>query len=124
MMQQYQQQQLAKNTPPGVAMTQQRYGDNYDGHMQAAQASDPERFYQAVTQTAVAHDTRDGHLIHHGPTDEQRKIAMAMGAAGLQSIVHNGKVIKDYMAVPFTQRWRKRPYGFTNTPVQRQQPSA
>ncbi len=109
MMQQYQQLQQIQNTPPGLAMTQQRY----------AQAIDVNGVSTPVQQQYQA-DTG----IHHGIIDsseEQLKLAAAMGAAGLKSIVHNGKVIKDYMAVPFTQRWRKRPYGFTNSPIAPQQ---
>lgn len=135
MMQQFQQQQVSKNTPPGLAMAQLRYGDNFDpGYgnppSHELQVAEPQHFYQSPAKqeesrvrqlpepaAAVVHFIDDA-------TSEQRKIAAAMGAAGLQSIVHNGKVIKDYMAVPFTQRWRKRPYGFTNHPVQRQQSAA
>jgi hypothetical protein len=95
MMQQFQQQHLANNTPPGVIMAMQGKQDQHYG--------------QAIDVTAM-----------NSSRDEQTKLAAAMGAAGLQSIVHNGRVVKDYMTVPFTQRWRKRPYGYTNTPARSQ----
>lgn len=121
MMQQFQQQQLAKNTPPGLAMAQMRYGENYDGHLVVDQSTEQApHLYQP--QPTPSYDASSTSGVHNS-SEEQRKLAIAMGAAGLRSIVHNGKVIKDYMAVPFTQRWRKRPYGFTNHPVTRDQPT-
>ena len=133
MMQQFQQQQVSKNTPPGLAMAQQRYGENYDPSYGNPPSHEPpvdeaQHFYQPPARQD-AHPVRQESVpvavINHieDATSEQRKIAAAMGSAGLKSIVHNGKVIKDYMAVPFTQRWRKRPYGFTNHPVQRTLPA-
>lgn len=106
MMQQFQQQQLAQNTPPGVVMA-----------MQSEQGQLQNHFNQAIDVTGSA-QSQDGAVKGFiDEREEQIKLAAAMGAAGLKSIVHNGKVIKDYMAVPFTQRWRKRPYGYTNSPI-------
>jgi len=107
MMQQYQQLRQLQNTPPGLAMTQQRYAQAID--VNGTTSNNPQ--YQTDTGVRAIIDS----------SEEQLKLAAAMGAAGLKSIVHNGKVIKDYMAVPFTQRWRKRPYGFTNSPITPQQ---
>jgi hypothetical protein len=114
MMQQFQQQQSSRNTPPGIAMMQQRYGDAVD----VEAVHDTPRFVAHTSEPQEASEHHDQHEQHdtHG-NDEQRKLAAMMGAAGLRSIVHNGRVIKDYMTVPFTQRWRKRPYGFTKSPV-------
>jgi hypothetical protein len=121
MMQQFQNQQLAANTPPGLAMTNQRYGQVVDGEVVRDQISErnpePAHFYQGSQQQQSQHaDSSSQHHVHES-TEEQLKLAAAMGAAGLRSIVHNGRVIKDYMTVPFTQRWHKRPYGYTKTPV-------
>jgi hypothetical protein len=106
--QHFQQQQLAQNTPPGIAMIQQ-------------QEELQQRYNNAIDVNAVSSSSQPfQHGGLHGILDsseEQVKLAAAMGAAGLKSIVHNGRVFKDYMAVPFQQRWRRRPYGYTNTPV-------
>jgi|GEM_PF-1080159 len=99
-----QQQQLAQNTPPGIAMMmqqQQRYNQAID--------------VNPISTSSQPYQTGITGLLDS--SEEHLKLAAAMGAAGLKSIVHNGRVFKDYMAVPFTQRWHKRPYGYTNTPV-------
>jgi hypothetical protein len=115
MMQQFEQHHLAKNTPPGLAMTMQRYGEALD--VTALQDYAPNR-NQATSGASQEQHPRQAQAPHiYESTEEQLKLAAAMGAAGLRSIVHNGRVIKDYMSVPFTQRWRKRPYGYTNTPL-------
>lgn len=109
MMQQFQGQQLATNTPPGLAMAQQRYGSAIDVEGSVMQPPEAAHFYQQSSGGPQHHV--------HESTEEQLKLAAAMGAAGLRSIVHNGRVIKDYMTVPFTQRWRKRPYGYSKSPI-------
>lgn len=111
MMQQFQQQQLAQNTPPGIAMMQNYNQPLPEGPYQQAL---PQQAAQAQLYNPDAND----------PSEEHKRLAAAMGAAGLRSIVHNGQVIKEYMAIPFQQRWRKRPYGFTRDalPVTTQQP--
>ncbi len=118
MMQQFQQQQLDKNTPPGMALAMQRYGMAID--VSAVEDHAPDHFYQPAKITSQTQQHANGN---NDSTEEQMKLAAAMGAAGLRSIVHNGRVIKDYMAVPFSQRWRKRPYGYSNTPIATNQPT-
>jgi hypothetical protein len=128
MMQQMQQQQIDHNTPPGLAMTLQRYGGSLEtGEMPASLPAPNANYYQQPQLEHPAHQalpqhaqTQHAHQQQHGhdlTTDEQRKLAAMMGAAGLSAIVHNGRVIRDYMTVPFTQRWRKRPYGYTRSPL-------
>ncbi len=115
MMQQFQQQQLAKDTPPGLAMAMQRYGNALDVtslQNYASSPPEPAHFYQEQQRLENPQQAHSAHL--HESNEEQLRLAAAMGAAGLRSIVHNGRVIKDYMAVPFTQRWRKRPYGYSH----------
>lgn len=50
------------------------------------------------------------------PSDEQKQLATAMGAASLQGsrpqASQDGRITQEYSSVPFTQRWRKRPYGY------------
>lgn len=110
MMGQYQQQHIAKNTPPGVMLAMES-----EHRQQTAIDVSPISTYSQPIQPTI----QDSHTTQSfvDTTEEHVKLAAAMGAAGLKSIVHNGKVFKDYMAVPFTQRWRKRPYGYTNTPI-------
>jgi hypothetical protein len=86
-----------QNTPPGIAMSQ-----GYNQQLPSGQ-----QFQAALPRQANLYNPATEE------TEEHRRLAAAMGAAGLRSIVHNGQVIKEYMAVPFQQRWRKRPYGFT-----------
>jgi hypothetical protein len=107
MMQQFQQQHEIRNTPPGVAMMQQQYQNQPlpEGQYQQALPAQQAGFYNP---TPIE------------PSDEQRRLAAAMGNAGLRSIVHNGQVIKEYMTVPFAQRWRKRPYGYSRDSMGRQ----
>ncbi len=117
MMNQFQQQHDAKNTPVGIAMA--NASDRYEQALPAQVAETPD-----IAPIQQAHTENPGFYNpeptpHH--TDEQRRLAVAMGAAGLKSIVHNGQVIKEYMTVPFSQRWRKRPYGYTRESVQAQQ---
>jgi Bacterial PH domain len=119
MMQQFQQQQLAANTPPGVLMAQQHMNEplpagNIPGYQQVLPA-------QAAGMSGpgaqVAGAPADPPSLYNPATEaeaeEHKRLAAFMGATGLQSIVHNGQVIKAYMTVPFQQRWRKRPYGFS-----------
>ena len=122
MTQQFQQQQN-NNTPPGFMMAMQRYGNALDVPALPGSSSMPEpvHYYQENYQEPQLSDSpHPGYVANANSHDsssseEQRKLAAAMGAAGLRSIVHNGRVIKDYMTVPFTQRWRKRPYGYSNS---------
>lgn len=114
MMQQFQQQHLAKNTPPGLAMAQM--------HEQLMPGD-----YQAIgphqyEEQANLYRPEPSHQIE--PGEEHKRLASFMGATGLQSIVHEGRVIKAYMSVPFSQRWRRRPYGFSRDalPSGKQQP--
>ncbi|HSH55823.1 MAG TPA: PH domain-containing protein [Candidatus Limnocylindrales bacterium] len=101
MIQQFQQLHDARNTPPGLIMSEMMQ----QGQLQPMAASG-----QLPTHATEA----------NGPSDEHNRLASAMGAAGLRSIVHNGQVVKEYMTVPFTQRWRKRPYGFSNNALPKQ----
>jgi hypothetical protein len=112
MMQQFQQQQVDRNTPPGMALAMQRYGEAID--VSAVDDKTPDHFYQPAKIADRPQQHSNGNF---DSTEEQLKLAAAMGAAGLRSIVHNGRVIKDYMTVPFSQRWRKRPYGYSHTPI-------
>jgi hypothetical protein len=97
MMNQFQQQHEIRNTPPGVMMSQAMQNGALPAH---SSYQEPQQYAQA-------------HLYNPEPTEEHKRLAAAMGNAGLRSIVHNGQVIKEYMTVPFAQRWRKRPYGFS-----------
>ncbi len=129
MMQQFQNQQTQQNTPPGLVMAQQRYGNALDvTALQDPKAAEAENYYQDPPIVPVAQSPQmpvnhteqphavSGHI--HESSEEQLRLAAAMGSAGLRTIVHNGRVIKDYMTVPFTQRWRKRPYGYSHqTPI-------
>jgi hypothetical protein len=109
MMQQFQQQHDMQNTPPGIAMAYaaQALPQGNPGNMSNIQ---PVQAPVQVPQLDQAHLYNPDPI---EPTEEHKRLAAAMGAAGLQSIVHNGQVIKEYMVVPFAQRWRKRPYGFS-----------
>ena len=102
MMQQFQQQHELRNTPPGIAMMQ-----NYNQPLPQGQ------YQQALPQPQA-------NLYNPEPSEEHRRLAAAMGNAGLRSIVHNGQVIKEYMTIPFAQRWRKRPYGYSRDSLQGQ----
>lgn len=114
MMQQYQQQHDMKNTPPGIAMAYAAQGQVLPGGPYQPDQQLPE-FSQAQSPAPLqappiswnAGDDSKGQT-----TDEHRRLAAAMGAAGLKSIVHNGQIIKEYVSVPFSQRWHKRPYGY------------
>lgn len=112
MMQQFAQQQLVKNTPPGIAMMQ-HYNQPLPAGTPPAPALPPQiepaNFYNPVSDD---------------PNDEHKRLAAFMGATGLKTLVHNGQVIKEYMTVPFQHRWRKRPYGFSRDgmPGTQQQP--
>lgn len=94
MISQFQQVHDIQNTPPGLAMSQ--------GYQQQMPA-----YIQNQAPPAQLEE----------PNTDHSRLAAAMGAAGLRSIVHNGQVVKQYMTVPFTQRWRKRPYGYSNSSV-------
>lgn len=100
MINQLQQTHQMQNTPPGIAMSQAY-------HQQLPAASEPERAVFAAQGDSAASE------VHN-------RLASAMGKAGLKNIVHNGQVVAEYMSVPFTQRWKKRPYGFTKDSVQQQ----
>lgn len=106
LMQQYQQAHDMKNMPPGLIISNAIQGQAAQFGQQFA----PQ--YSQQPPQPVAHQ--------NDSSDEHRKLAAAMGAAGLRSLVHNGMVVRDYMAVPFTQRWRKRPYGYSNSSLQKQ----
>lgn len=117
-MTQLQQQEFSKNTPPGVLMAMQ----GEDRRQSAIDVSPVSAVTSIETSAspAILPSSSQPQPVLQGyldSTEEQVKLAAAMGKAGLKSIVHNGRVIKDYMAVPFTQRWRKRPYGYMNTPI-------
>jgi hypothetical protein len=118
MMQQFQQQHDMQNTPPGVAMaymSQQNLQAPPPMQQPALQSPPP---MPQINQTGLYNPQP------MEPSEEHKKLAAALGASGLQSIVHNGKVVKEYMTVPFQQRWRKRPYGFSRDalPAPGQQP--
>lgn len=90
MMQQFQQQHDLENTPPGVTM--------------------------AYAQQLPAGSPQSPPIIDH--SDDQRNLASAMGAAGLQGARgQDGTASKEYTSVPFTQRWRKRPYGYSHDSI-------
>ena len=115
-MQQFQQQHEIKNTPPALAM--QGYAPQLPPGAASDNAALPQQTAPAVPIMPIAATTpvEPTNLYNPDPvehSDEHKRLAAAMGAAGLRSIVHNGQVIKEYMTVPFAQRWRKRPYGFT-----------
>ncbi len=108
MIQQFQQLHDIRNTPPGLAMSPTFQQQQVQGAYAAGQLHDP------VTATIA-------------PSEEHSRLASAMGAAGLRSIVHNGQIVKEYMTIPFTQRWRKRPYGYSKesiAPTEPMQPTA
>lgn len=72
---------------------------------------------------SVAKADFDGGLYNAEPEaaeEGKTRLRAAMGQAGLRSIVHNGQIIREYMSVPFQQRWRKRPYGYTRDGVRGQ----
>jgi hypothetical protein len=48
---------------------------------------------------------------------DHKKLAAYMGAAGLKHWEETGRIVKEYVSVPFQQRWRKRPYGFSHDTV-------
>ncbi len=97
MIQQYQIAHDLQNVTPGIAISNMY-------QQLTPMANTPDRaVYTAQSDSAASE-------IHN-------RMATAMGAAGLRSIVHNGKVVKEYMSVPFTQRWKKRPYGFSRDPM-------
>lgn len=104
MMQQFQLVHDIRNTPPGVAL-------NYQYQQPQGQ----------VPAQVPSHSLYNAH-VRDDPNDEQSRLASVIGATGLHSVVHQGQVVKQYMSVPFTQRWRKRPYGYTNQAPQTQQP--
>lgn len=111
MIAQFQQQHEIKNTPPGVIMSQQ-----FNQQQSLPEGAPP--FYQLPQQQPQAQlpqQTQPSQLYNPGleSSEEHQRLAAAMGNAGLRSIVNNGQVIKEYMTIPFAQRWRKRPYGFT-----------
>jgi hypothetical protein len=106
MLQQFQQAHDLRNTPPGVIMSQAMENQPLPAHSS----------YQPQYDNAHLYNPEQSE-----PSDEHRRLAAAMGAAGLRSIVHNGQVIKEYMVVPFAQRWRKRPYGFSRESMARKQ---
>jgi hypothetical protein len=54
--------------------------------------------------------------VDDGSTEVHKKLAAAMGAAGLESLITSGRIVKEYVT-PFQQRWKKRPYGFTHDSV-------
>jgi hypothetical protein len=103
MMQQFQQAHELKNTPPGVIMSQAMQNPALPAHSS----------YQSPAPPQNPPQYQQDSFYNPEPTDEHKRLAAAMGNAGLRSIVHNGQVIKEYMTVPFAQRWRKRPYGFS-----------
>ena len=112
--------QLSQNTPPGLALAQQRYGQALDVTDLQPATPQPGRL-DARTAKSIKQADEPNHTGHFNEsTEEQLKLAAAMGAAGLRSIVHNGRVIKDYMTVPFTERWRRRPYGYRNLTTAKQ----
>ncbi|MDB5182102.1 MAG: hypothetical protein JWP13_865 [Candidatus Saccharibacteria bacterium] len=108
MIQQFQQQHEIKNTPPGIIMSQQYNQQLPAENYQSLPAGPP------PIQSFTPAQNVQTNLYNPEPSEEHRRLAAAMGNAGLRSIVHNGQVIKEYMVVPFAQRWRKRPYGFSH----------
>lgn len=101
MMQQFQQQHDAQNTPPGIAMMQMQQLPQGPEQPLALPPQANAQWYNSA-QTGIEE--------HH------RRLIAAMGATGLRhvsNLAHNGQVIKEYISVPFQQRWRKRPYGFS-----------
>jgi hypothetical protein len=134
MMQQFAREHEMKNIPPGVAMA---YMVPQPLSMPAEQAELPPMAPPPIIDTPV---TKTMHLPAEStmhlynpqpepdePSEEHKRLAAALGAAGLQSIVHvvqNGRVVKEYMTIPFQQRWRKRPYGFSRDPLPQQTQSS
>lgn len=114
MMQQFQQQHDMHNTPPGIAMMQ-----NYNAPL-PAYATPPQPQMQMPSQMATA----GFYNPEPEQSEEHKRLAAAMGQAGLRSIVHNGQIIREYMTIPFAQRWRKRPYGYSRDSVHQHQSQA
>lgn len=124
MMQQFQQQHELANTPPGIAMAYAQQQQLPVG-MQTPMMSMPQQAPQ-IEQTSLYNPepepapqpvkVQSTQSIPAEPTDDHKKLAAAMGAAGLQSWVINGRVVKE-LSVPFQQRWRKRPYGFSHDSI-------
>lgn len=165
MMQQFATQHQIQNTPPGVAMLQQQYGQNYlNGFTDpsqmtqqqetlaafqapeirqeialeaASQESDQQAHYplddsgavKAVPDEPAAREEEmhtandEGGTGHANIDNAKQRLRAAMGHAGLRSIVHNGQIIREYMSVPFQQRWKRRPYGYRRESF-RHQPQA
>jgi hypothetical protein len=108
------QQPLPAGTQPAQAIAAPAEAPQLDMTMTSRQIDMPaEPKAELPAQDAAA----QASLYNPQPADDQseehQRLAAFMGAAGLQSIVHNGQVIKEYMTVPFQHRWRKRPYGFS-----------
>jgi hypothetical protein len=125
MMQQFAQQHELQNTPPGVAMAYMAQGQQQMQMAPMQQVASMQAMAQPTLQSPppmpqLEQQAGFYHPERIEPSEEHRRLAAAMGAAGLQSIVHNGRVVKEYMTIPFQQRWRKRPYGFTRESLPQQ----
>ncbi|HSH18264.1 MAG TPA: PH domain-containing protein [Candidatus Saccharimonadales bacterium] len=109
---------------PSVAMMQQfnqQLGANYANP--AAAEADMSHSLDANGSVKAA-DFDGGFYTSADPIykeNKQQRVFAAMGNAGLRSIVHNGQIIREYMSVPFAQRWKRRPYGFSRESTQAQQ---
>lgn len=127
MMQQFAQQHELQNTPPGIAMAYMQQqalpgAVNMQPSFNVPPASPPPMLEAPMFESPEPRQLYNPAPAE--PSEEHQKLAAAMGAAGLQNIVHNGRVVKEYMTIPFQQRWKKRPYGFSHEslPPARQQP--
>lgn len=120
MMMQLQQQYDLKNTPPGIAMAYAAQGAALPGGQAQAGTLPGGQFMPGQQLPAYTQPPQSTGLYNPEPSEAHRRLAAAMGAAGLKSIVHNGQIIKEYMSVPFAQRWRKRPYGYQRSTIDQQ----
>lgn len=92
------------NMPAGLAMLQS-YDQPQPEPLPQSQAQPLPEYSQSL------YNPDPGHV---GRGEAARKrLAAAMGAAGLSSLAQSGQVIKEYVAAPLGARWRKRPYGFS-----------
>lgn len=103
MLQQFQQQYDLAHTPPGILMAQAA---------QAMPAAAPD-YPPPINPASVLGALEQPHPTKQKTREQHRRLAIAMGSAGLKNIVHNGQVIKEYVTSPLAQHWHKRPYGYS-----------
>ena len=135
MMQQFAAQHDRQNTPPGVAMMQNYYQplpSSVEETPGIAPQQEPPSYYRqpdldypTPAPSEPQYQPLQAPQVHSAGSSSRSqsqrpgrtRLMAAMGNAGLRSIVHNGQIIREYMTVPFQQRWRKRPYGYRHDPV-------